>query len=728
MDWKNFHNEMKVAMEEEIEAQLQSIGSVKITHLQKTGSMFTGTIAGNGRAPARIKRGTKGFCIVDGERFPVTVESDRGKATVLGLDSEDELIKEAYFIEDKTELTKKTKDAFATMEQSALHKELLNNTPLAPCEEEELIQDEALNQAQCNAVSMALKHSNLMVVGPAGTGKTKTIVATICAMLDKGLRVLVASHANLAVEGAIESLLKTRDFEIGDLVTAIETDSPAVKEYDVVKVSRERKAFLEDERGELETIKHELLKQKATMETSLQPLKHNVRSSDAFIANAQKEINKEEVELLTLKKERQTYKQRIEKLESNKLIALLSSGKRKEELEESLGRVETKIKEKEEFIGDLIADLDRSKRAVSSLGQDLESKTKEMQEVMVKIETVSNRLKEIQKEMKGGVELDLFDTAKVAGVTLMRAALNKRIANAKFDVLIVDEASMATVPNLLLATQAAGKKVVLFGDPQQLPPVALADSYRKSIFDVLGVSEAFKAGTIHPKCVFLDTQFRCHPEIAQLTSNLFYGGLLKNGRVVEGEKKAMYIQNTHRFGGTMTASGSSYVNIAHQKVVMDYVKSALKRGRRSIGVVAPFRPQADAIQALFNRELRKEYPDADFKAATIHSFQGQEKEIVIFDMVVGNSMKDDPIPAMLKGGMSSSAANLLNVATTRARDFFVLVCDLELTHSAIKKQGVGEEESALSQWITAIENLAFGQKKAEAEEANDDDSLTEAVA
>ena len=245
---------------------------------------------------------------------------------------------------------------------------------------------------------------------------------------------------------------------------------------------------------------------------------------------------------------------------------------------------------------------------------------------------------------------------------------------------------MATVPSILLAMQSV-EKAVFFGDPQQLPPVGKTQNYKRSIFDILNISDSFREGVVHNKCVFLDTQFRCHPEIAKLVSKVFYGDLLKNGRVLQEDKKAIFINNTNKYCGIMNGANGSYVNVAHQQVVIKQVENALKRGQTSIGVITPFKAQADAINKLYDTKLRESYPDVDFKAATIHSFQGQEKDVVIFDMVVGKSSKKDLIPRMLKGDKASDAANLLNVATTRARDFFVLVCDLETTYESLGEDG-----------------------------------------
>ncbi len=158
---------------------------------------------------------------------------------------------------------------------------------------------------------------------------------------------------------------------------------------------------------------------------------------------------------------------------------------------------------------------------------DYDSAKIECDDTESKIKLAQTRVSEIKEEITAVIGEDIFSSAKVAGATLMSVAINQRIKRANFDVLIVDETSMANVPMLLLAMQAVGKKVILFGDPMQLPPVAQTKELKVSIYDILGIKDSFLSGKVHPKCVLLDTQYRCHPEIAQLNSELFTEVCLK---------------------------------------------------------------------------------------------------------------------------------------------------------------------------------------------------------
>ena len=72
---------------------------------------------------------------------------------------------------------------------------------------------------------------------------------------------------------------------------------------------------------------------------------------------------------------------------------------------------------------------------------------------------------------------------------------------------------------------------------------------------------------------------------------------------------------------------------------------------------------------------------------------------------------------MLLGDIASEAAKLLNVATTRARDFFVLVCDLQYTHK-VAEALPNYEDQAVIKWLKGIEKIAFAKNEEVNENTN----------
>lgn len=286
-------------------------------------------------------------------------------------------------------------------------------------------------------------------------------------------------------------------------------------------------------------------------------------------------------------------------------------------------------------------------------------------------------------------------------------------------MIIVDEASMALIPLLVAATQplsgkalnkidykedtslyaaqneavklALASKIVFVGDPRQLPPIAKTIDLQRSIFSLYGVEKIFIGESVD-NAVFLDTNFRNHPHITNLASRLFYGGLLKSGKEEDG-KDSLFIR---RSTSKMVRSESSYVNHGNMKIVIEQASKALERGRRSIGVITPYRKQADLIDKSFDA-LRQAYPDADIQAGTVHTFQGKEKDIIIYDLTFSPSEANAlAIPATYNGDINSNTAKLLNVAMTRAQSFFIIVGDIDGIAN------LPQEDLVLKKWVLGI--------------------------
>ncbi|HAG11921.1 MAG TPA: hypothetical protein DCK76_11250 [Desulfotomaculum sp.] len=71
------------------------------------------------------------------------------------------------------------------------------------------------NKSQEEAIKTAFSKSTSIIWGPPGTGKTKTIARLVEAHINAGRRVLLVSHANTAVDEALENIaehLKTTPF------------------------------------------------------------------------------------------------------------------------------------------------------------------------------------------------------------------------------------------------------------------------------------------------------------------------------------------------------------------------------------------------------------------------------------------------------------------------------------------------------------------------------------
>lgn len=93
--------------------------------------------------------------------------------------------------------------------------------------------------------------------------------------------------------------------------------------------------------------------------------------------------------------------------------------------------------------------------------------------------------------------------------------------------MIVDEAAQATEPNLLIALQTGVEKVILIGDPYQLPATCISQDSNVTLFNRSLFERLLDA---HIKPYFLNMQYRMAPKIRSFPSARFY-----HDRLVDAE-------------------------------------------------------------------------------------------------------------------------------------------------------------------------------------------------
>ena len=106
------------------------------------------------------------------------------------------------------------------------------------------------------------------------------------------------------------------------------------------------------------------------------------------------------------------------------------------------------------------------------------------------------------------------------------------------------------------------------------------------------------------------------------------------------------------------------------QAVVDLVEARGFRG--SVGIVTPFRAQANLIRGKINQQLSPaSVQRCELITDTSHGFQGDEKDVIFFSPCVGYQMPEGA-EWFLNG-----TANLFNVAITRARALLHVVGNLE---------------------------------------------------
>lgn len=276
----------------------------------------------------------------------------------------------------------------------------------------------------------------------------------------------------------------------------------------------------------------------------------------------------------------------------------------------------------------------------------------------------------------------VLEEADIILTTFARLSIREELRELRFESLLIDEASTATLPCVALAASRVSGSAVAVGDFQQLPPVVSSTAsaalrwLRTDLFREVGVVDESGAGDALPSpndglCAMLDLQYRMSPDIRGLVSEFFYGGRLRDApevaeRVTTGP--ALTVLDTSGLDPRVERVDGSRRNRAHAEAVVDFLAEAARGGFTNIAVVSPYRAQTRHLRELIRRRLGRSAP-ADLEVSTIHRFQGREKRLVVIDTV-------DAPPGrswFLDERRNRDFPRLLNVALSRARERLVIV-------------------------------------------------------
>jgi len=162
-------------------------------------------------------------------------------------------------------------------------------------------------------------------------------------------------------------------------------------------------------------------------------------------------------------------------------------------------------------------------------------------------------------------------------------------------ICILDEGSQVVEAlSMLPVFGARTSKLIIVGDPLQLPPVVGSQAPKDSPQFADGATTLFdRMMKLGRRPIVLKTQYRCHPRIANIASHLFYNGMLENG--VDEEQRSPLIDGLPTLGfldtgasmETRTGSGS-FVNLVEQQLILALVKKLIDAGLHSgqIGAIA----------------------------------------------------------------------------------------------------------------------------------------------
>lgn len=268
------------------------------------------------------------------------------------------------------------------------------------------------------------------------------------------------------------------------------------------------------------------------------------------------------------------------------------------------------------------------------------------------------------------VQQEILDNSHVICATLSGSGHEMfQGLNIEFETVIIDEAAQSIELSALIPLKYGCSKCILVGDPKQLPPTVLSREaarfqYEQSLFVRMQAN--------HPQDVhLLDTQYRMHPEISMFPSAAFYDSKLLDGPDMTNLRRRPWHQSDilgpYRFFDVLGAHqsaprGHSLINVAEVEVALKLYERLTTDCRGydfhgKLGIITPYKSQLRELRSRF----ASKYGDDIFTAIefnTTDAFQGRESEIIIFSCVRAS---------LNKGIGFLSDIRRMNVGITRAK-------------------------------------------------------------
>lgn len=564
--------------------------------------------------------------------------------------------------------------------------------------------------------------------GPPGTGKTFTIAALVASLTAVGETALVTSHTHAAVEQALWALIKPPSDDRGK---GLLFESPLVNEGRILKVgpllnksgkiprcvhldsyledkAKERDEnirILEEERERVSSLAatireqmrpwHELNEVEATYNrlaeehsTASETHERSVRAVD----EAKRRLA--ENESLRVQAERSFIigrRGRVERAAAAVAVARAELMR----TQATAGATEARLIRVRARLADTQAEVIQAQRAT------LGSRT--LEELEIDLASALRRIDSLQSEIEAlrlAAEEDanqLVRNALALFVTLTKLYIDRdTLKDLTWDTVIIDEVSMAMPPLVAYAAARARKRVVVVGDPYQLPPVVQSEPdsegglLGKDVFELREITSLIENRGEFRSLAKLRTQRRMHPDIAAVAKELIdvgYADLENHPDTLKrafpafasalGTDSALVavdISAFHPWSGKMRGSLSRF-NFLSGQVAVElaalYAAGLTKpdaTAPRPIGIVTPYAAQ----RRYLNRLVHVLQLDRWVAAGTVHTFQGDECDVIIFDSVLG---EPHWTARLTNPHTFKEVRRDLNVAVTRARHQFVFVGD-----------------------------------------------------
>ncbi|KAG5510624.1 hypothetical protein JKF63_06922 [Porcisia hertigi] len=239
--------------------------------------------------------------------------------------------------------------------------------------------------------------------------------------------------------------------------------------------------------------------------------------------------------------------------------------------------------------------------------------------------------------------------------------VTNKASNLMFDIVIVDEASQGTEPAVVQALTLAEGKCVLVGDSRQLQPTVLS---REASRCGLRRSLLVRLLACGNHSFLLRTQYRMHPDIVAFPNKIFYGSNLvtdarvlarfgvPDGHAAAATTIAQKLGRCPRFvfvdvsdskmerqpSGSLFNCREAAVLVNCMRQLRAHLKMTEEEMAAHLGIITFYTAQRYEILSMLTLHEIK----SGVQVATVDSFQGKEKSIILLSCV------RTPSPAQLQ--------------------------------------------------------------------------------
>ena len=509
------------------------------------------------------------------------------------------------------------------------------------------------NLSQKKAVENALSDTVSIIEGPPGTGKTQTILNIIANAVMRGESVAVVSSNNSATANVLEKLEKYGvDFVAAPLgsssnreafVASQRTDLPDMNSWEAAPGTMQRLQQMEIDLDEKLDIQNKVSALSESLNAVRKEYEHfkdyyDTLTIDFDVPTFPRRISSQKI--LSYIAEHEQLVETVADISFwRKLVWRIKYGVRKSHfiavpLSEYFAACQLAYYERR--LAEIEGELKRLQKELQNVDFDVRMK-QYTEESMVafkarlaqKYGACSTRAFYSPEDLRRKSEKFIQDYPVVLSTTYsLRASLANDFV---YDYVIVDEASQVDIATGALALSCA-KKTVIVGDMKQLPNVVNEEQKQKTdrVFEQYDLAEAYRYSnhsllssvlSLFPNAphVLLREHYRCHPEIIGFCNQRFYNNELIVLTKPSGNRQPLMVYRTAPGNHARGHVNQRQIDVITREV---FPTLALNTQDSSVGIVTPYRRQADELQRVF--------AGTAVKADTADKFQGQERSVMIF--------------------------------------------------------------------------------------------------